>query len=103
MSKTLGGEPIHKIMMSDTNGEKAFDILDDETIKSLIEAPSEVELKKADGLQEPMYNLYVYTDEYEVYGINVNEDMLYFGGNFYSVIGENIFYQTVNEIYKQQN
>jgi hypothetical protein len=103
MTEMLEGEPIHKIMMSDVNGKKAFDISDAETINSLIEAHSEIELKKEDEVYEPLYNMSVYTEGNKIYSIKVNQKTVFIGGNSYSVKGENVFYQIVEEIYKQQN
>ena len=101
----LEGEDIHKIMMSDANGENAFDITDTETIKSLIEAPSEIGLKKVDRIDEmddPLYNMSIYTKEDKIYRIGANQTTIRIGGNYYSVKGENVFYQNVEGINKNK-
>lgn len=104
MSEMLDSEPVHKLMMSDTKGEKVFDLTDTEVIKSLFEDHSSIALEKSDGVGvELIYNLSVYTEKYDIYGLEVSQNTILIGGNYYSVKGENGFYQAIDEIYKQQN
>jgi len=69
----------------------------------MIEAASETRLKKANDFINPQYTLHLYTDDYDVFTIKIDEDQIYLDDHFYTVVGENGFYQTVEEIHNQQN
>ncbi|WP_233880798.1 hypothetical protein [Virgibacillus halodenitrificans] len=103
LDEILSDQPIKKLMIADDKNENVVEIVDDMLVNELMKDSAHMVLKQVEDISiEPLYNITLYTKEYKIYALQVNETTVRIGRDFYTVRGNNIFLESIKRLTRKE-
>ncbi|MBD1222146.1 hypothetical protein [Virgibacillus halodenitrificans] len=98
LDEILSDQPIKKLMIADDKNE-IIEIMNSKLVNDLMKDSAHMLLKQVENISiEPLYNITLYTEEYNIYALQVNETTVRIGRDFYVVRGNNIFFESIKQL-----
>ncbi|WHX28003.1 hypothetical protein QNH47_09195 [Virgibacillus halodenitrificans] len=103
LDEILSDQTIKKLMIADDKNENVVEIVDDKLVNELMKDSAHMVLKQVEDISiEPLYNITLYTKEYKIYALQVNETTVRIGRDFYTVRGNNIFLESIKRLTRKE-
>lgn len=103
LDELLSDQPIKKLMIADGKNENVIEVADDKLVNDSMKNSAPMVLKQVEDMSiEPLYNITLYTEEYKIYALQVNETTVRIGRDFYAVKTENIFLESIKQLTRKE-
>ncbi|MYL45653.1 hypothetical protein GLV94_08340 [Virgibacillus halodenitrificans] len=102
LDELLSDQPIKVLMIADDKNE-IIEIMNSKLVNDLMKDSAHMVLKQVEDISiEPLYNITLYTKEYKIYALQVNETTVRIGRDFYVVRGNNIFFESIKQLTRKE-
>ncbi|MEC2160771.1 hypothetical protein [Virgibacillus halodenitrificans] len=102
LDELLSDQPIKELMIADDKNE-IIEIMNSKLVNDLMKDSAHMVLKQVEDISiEPLYNITLYTEEYKIYALQVNETTVRIGRDFYVVRGNNIFFESIKQLTRKE-
>ncbi|WP_019377190.1 hypothetical protein [Virgibacillus halodenitrificans] len=102
LDELLSDQPIKELMIADDKNE-IIEIMNSKLVNDLMKDSAHMVLKQVEDISiEPLYNITLYTKEYKIYALQVNETTVRIGRDFYVVRGNNIFFESIKQLTRKE-